>query len=716
MVAAQEGRPKAPPLVEQFVRLLVVANKAVSMYPPQSEIPANAAAACVDALSAALSELPELRLTVTKTGLVYEDAPVFPGNKGFTDFAHEMVLRRLSEVRFHAGLQGREVISFLTILQLPPDDLDSAGGFESRLWELGVGTITVRELRMTIVDAQLPTTLDPNAEEALGVSAAIEEALSAAMAGREYDQVLLTRSIGDSAAIRDYLQQIYDANETSAALAAVGARLSALADVAAASGEEAQHELCRALAQAIEGLSTRLQRDLLVKQVMPDSRQSSALAGVVRQLGFDTISRVFAEGVVQGEVTEDELIRAIRELVLISPSDREEIVEMARSAMLEAGIPEAKAESILAQATPSRLTVGPSKPAEGAPPAEMVLSLLNIPRSSNGAIPVDPDIAALRVEAARGTTDSDVIAAMITLVGLDTRPAQFASTMSALEGSLDYLIECGGVQVATDAAVALGECASNPELSPEQRLRVEQAIERFARPGDIRELARTMRVYPKGSPEYEAAQQLIGILGSSAIKPLLEILADEPSMAARKSLVDLLSGMAREHTAQLGASVGDSRWYVVRNVVAILSSTKSSAVLIYLERTLRHPDARVRRETIRGLSGINDRLATEMLVASLSDDDVQNVQLAARYLGESGSPAAVGALEAVARGEGRGSRDTGPRVEAIESLGRLGATSALPTLEGLAGKRSLLGGGRGKELRAAAESAIAAIKSKGAAR
>jgi HEAT repeat protein len=187
-------------------------------------------------------------------------------------------------------------------------------------------------------------------------------------------------------------------------------------------------------------------------------------------------------------------------------------------------------------------------------------------------------------------------------------------------------------------------------------------------------------------------------------------------MAVRKALVDLLSSMARDHVPQFGACVSDSRWYFVRNVVAILASTKSSAVLMYLERTLRHPDARVRRETIRGLSGINDRLAVEMLSASLNDEDVQNVQLAARYLGDAGALGAVPALEAVARGEGRGSRDTGPRVEAIEALGRIGAPAAMPTLEALAGKRSLLGGGRGKELRASATAAIAAIKAKGAVR
>jgi HEAT repeat protein len=712
VVAAQADRPKAPPLVEQFIRLLVVANKAVSMYPPSSDIPGAAAAACAESLKAALSELPDLRLTVTKSGLFYGDAPIFPGNRGFKEFSQELSVRKLAEVRFHAGIRGKDLISFLTTAQLPPDQLDSAGGFEARLWELGVDTITVRELRVTIVETQLSPATDVGEEVARADSDMIEEALTAAMSSRTYDQVALTRVIADSAAIRDYLQQVYDANNMHTALVAVGERFSVLAEAAAASGEENQHELFRALAEAIAGLSVKLQRDLLVQHVLPDSRRSPALAGVVRQLGVGTIAGLFAHGVAAGEICKDDLVRALRELVLLSPAEREEIIERASSAMLEAGISGADVAEVVDQATPARITVGQSPTNPGPRPAETILTMLDIPRNARLTAEIDPHLDALRTEACRGTTDSDIISAMVSLAGLDTRPAQFASTMSTLEDSLDYLIESGGVEVAAEAAISLGECAKNPELTPEQRLRVEQAIDRFARPSDIRELARTMQVYPVGSPEYEAARQLFDLLGRAAVKPLLENLADEPSMAVRKSLVDLLSTMARDHATLLGASVSDSRWYFVRNVVAILSSTKSSAVLMYLERTLRHPDARVRRETIRGLSGINDRLATEMLVASLADEDVQNVQLAARYLGESGARGAVPALEAVARGEGRGSRDTGPRVEAIEALGRIGAVEALPTLEGLAGRRSLLGGGRSKELRAAADAAIAAIKSK----
>jgi HEAT repeat protein len=133
-------------------------------------------------------------------------------------------------------------------------------------------------------------------------------------------------------------------------------------------------------------------------------------------------------------------------------------------------------------------------------------------------------------------------------------------------------------------------------------------------------------------------------------------------------------------------------------------------VLPHLNRTLRYGDARVRRETIRALASIRDRLAEEMLVASLDDDDPQNVGLAARYLGNLGSPRAVPALASVARGEGRGNRGAAVRIEALEALGRLGTPEAAAVISDVARHRSILRSGRSREIRAAAAAALESIK------
>jgi hypothetical protein len=319
----------------------------------------------------------------------------------------------------------------------------------------------------------------------------------------------------------------------------------------------------------------------------------------------------------------------------------------------------------------------------------------------------------LQDEARRGITDGDVIGALVSLVGMDARPAQFASTMSMLEDSLDILIQRGDIDVAAEVVTSLQRAIEGEALSQEQCSRVQQAISRFARPEQVAAVSTALRLYKPGTREHESARVLLDALGPLAIEPLLEQLAKEPDMAVRKSLVDLLSGIAKEFVPELSSHITDPRWYFARNVVSILGSTKSPAILPSLERTLRHAEPRVRRETIRALSSVNDRLAAEMLIAALADDDAQNVQLAARYLGATGARGAVSALEAVARGDGRGNREAGPRVEAIEALGRIGVSESLPTLEALAGKRAIIGAAKARELRAAAESAIAAIRSRG---
>jgi HEAT repeat protein len=122
----------------------------------------------------------------------------------------------------------------------------------------------------------------------------------------------------------------------------------------------------------------------------------------------------------------------------------------------------------------------------------------------------------------------------------------------------------------------------------------------------------------------------------------------------------------------------------------------------------------VRRESIRALVGITDRTASNLLVSALTDEDAQNVQLAARYLGLARVQGAVPALMQVARGEGRGNREIAPRVEAVEALGRIGSSEALGVVSELATKRVLKGPPR--EVRAAAESAMAQTATVGGAR
>lgn len=705
-MARRSDNPTAPAVIERFVKQLVVSAKAVMLYPPSSNIPLQTAESAVAALALALRERSEVRLSVTRDGVQFEGAPVFATTAAYQAFANDLYLRRLCDVRFHAGTSARDVVAFLSALRLTPEELAETGGFEGRLWQQGVSTITVTETQVAVIAAG---DVEGPAEELS--REAVDELVSAAYSGARSEQLTLIKLAGDSSAIARYLMQTYASASGFANVKLMAERLSEIAEVVAEAAEDQRERAMSSLADAFGHFDPEVRRRLLVDELLPEARTNEAIAEVVQRIGVDNLCGMLVDQMDESRVSQEGIGRALRTLALLSRSDREAIARSAAAAMQKEGVSASFAEAVIESVAPHHLRVSDGASARDASnPAAQIVRLIGLAPQSHRTREGEAEFAELAEEARRGITDGDVIEALVTLVGLDPRDAQFAGVMSLIEDSLDVLIERGEIDVAADVADILKQAAEDERFSEGQRQRLVRAVALFTKPSDIRMLAEAMRLYDRDTAEYQAARHLLDGLGSLAIEPLLEELAREPDMAARKSLVELLSEIAPNHIEELGSRTVDPRWYVVRNIISILGTTHAAASLPYIERALHHSEARVRREAIRALSSVPDTKAHMLLVAALSDDNAQNVQLAARYLGIAGIEAAIPSLEAVARGEGRGNRDSGPRVEAIEALGRMGARSSLPSLEAIAGRRSLVSGARAKELRAAAHAAIDRIR------
>ena len=425
---------------------------------------------------------------------------------------------------------------------------------------------------------------------------------------------------------------------------------------------------------------------------------------MLRQFEVSELCTALVEGISPDPVSADGLSRAIRNLALISLQPKEAILSAAGDAMAEAGLDEAMMATVLENAAPTQLRVANARSAN-VQDVESIVRLLDLAPVAKST--ADTESMALRAEVAEGISDSDVLLSVVTLLSIERRADMFASLMSIVEDSLGLLLERGEFIEAAYAVGMLEGLEHDDSLDPDQRSRVDIALRVMAQPKRMRDVVMALRYHHRDTPEADACAKIMRLLGGRTIDPLLEVLADEPDMAARKGLVELISSLAPGHVDELGVKLSDPRWYFVRNVVSILGATRDRAMLPLLARTLRHGDARVRRETIRAVAGVRGKLAEEMLIAALTDEDSQNVGLAARYLGNLGASGAAMHLASVAEGEGRGSRDTAVRVEAIEALGRLGTPEAADALRDVLRQRTFLAGGRMREVRTAAEAALA---------
>jgi hypothetical protein len=694
------------PVTERFVRQLVTAYKAVVLYPDTSAIPRESSVHASAVLTEAGESAPDVRIAVDKDGLRVEGVRALAGHAGAATFGRELYHRSVAEVRFRTDAGSEALLGFLGVLRRSPEEIAASGGFEAVLWNTGIDAVTVAESSTVVVEAP-PS--DPDSTDVAWPpeSDRIEELLATARDPRSDGHRVLVRVLLDSEVITAHIASVFRRAALGPTDTEPGDVLASIARVIAALDEEERRVALRAIADATRGLPPGRLLARSAERILAAARTDRAVAAFVRQIGIDEMCRVLTEGLEEDEVSIEGLTRAIRNLTQITLSARDEVGHAAGVAMRTAGMPERTVSALLGSAAPSRIIAAGSEAGATDGALESVLRLVDLATSAPGDAGEDRGVNALRDEAQRGFRDSDVIGALVTLAVLTLGTPAFDESVDALEGGLGLLLERGEFEVAADAAQTLLQAAST--AAPAEQARLIAAVQRLADVREMRALHRAMHVYERDAVEYRACERLLVTLGDLAIEPLLEMLADEPDMALRKSMVDLISSVADSRVEVVGQRITDPRWYFVRNIVSILGSTRQSSALPYLDRTLRHTDARVRRETIRALAGIPDERVPGLLGAALGDVDAGNVQLAARYLGKLGHTVSIPLLLAVARGEGPGHREYGPRAEAIEALGRIGSVEALPGLTALAGRRRLGSGQRSRDLAAVAEEAIRAI-------
>lgn len=213
-----------------------------------------------------------------------------------------------------------------------------------------------------------------------------------------------------------------------------------------------------------------------------------------------------------------------------------------------------------------------------------------------------------------------------------------------------------------------------------------------------------------GQATAEEAARIEGFLGAarSWIYPaLLELLAETGDRAVRKSLLSVLGAEGGVPGQHLGPFLQDPRWYVVRNAVQLTAGSRDPELPGQLERLLRHPDARVRREVMRTLETLGGGPALPVLAKALADEDSSVRTMAVRSLGRQGGQEHEALVLAHVEG---GNFDTRP-AEEIEAfliaLADLAKDRAAPVLEKLWRRKRLLA--RPTPLRLAALRALGAI-------
>lgn len=214
------------------------------------------------------------------------------------------------------------------------------------------------------------------------------------------------------------------------------------------------------------------------------------------------------------------------------------------------------------------------------------------------------------------------------------------------------------------------------------------------------------RVEERGGEERDFLHAIFRELGPRAVGPLVERLSLAQSLVARKNLAAALVAVGEEAVNLLAAKLRDERWYVVRNVAAILGEIGYGGSVGELRESLRHPDGRVRREALRSLAAIGGPEAGEALVALVADRDPAVRRQVVVSLGILRSARGVEPLCAILAERDLFLRSLALKREAVLALGRIGDRRAVPCLMELLGGRHWFARRRREDLGIAAAAAL----------
>ncbi len=112
-------------------------------------------------------------------------------------------------------------------------------------------------------------------------------------------------------------------------------------------------------------------------------------------------------------------------------------------------------------------------------------------------------------------------------------------------------------------------------------------------------------------------------LGEPAVELLNLVLAESQQRRNRRAIAEAIADMCRAHPERLAPFLTDRRWYVVRNIVHILGWIGGESIVGLLQVALRHPEPRVRQETVAALGQVDVKLARPLLLKALEGADTR---------------------------------------------------------------------------------------------
>ena len=586
-MSAEAKTPEAlPPEVNEIMRNLVSAIRVIKLYPSNNPLYLSSIKKAHESIDLFLQGVSEFHVEVQKTFFSTMRIPVGKETQLNRAVAQDLFSKGMREIVFSAGLTSQEMLDLCEALALSSEESSMKGGISSILWERGTAHVKVTE-------AGLDEVVTTNVDGELA-----NRALTSADAGK-----LL--SSGSSVVLGDL--------KTDPAGFGMGM-------VKLAKETHGEHE---STDDRLFALYNETGRKIDAEQ--PDQRDTLFEGLAMSALSLEQPHR---EGLIAGKLYAEldaELVEEHKDQIDQQvPNELHEIVTGRFSKAWT--VPQVSALLKKSSAKEVKLPVPAPNPAslEVVPIAD---DLRDIAKDLAEYTP--EEMEALKAMGETGMESDIIEAAVRTLIFLlplvrhsdsaapDMREIKlFSGVVHQLEDMQGYLLK----KKDYDLAALIGRVFRMP-VDPAFKPRMDEAVKKTTSRAVIAKAVSDLQHYPKGSPEYLSTYAFLSTAEREATEVLLELLAEEANRSVREFLMEILKDVGKNHLVLIGEHLSDGRWYFVRNIVSILSQSKTDHVIEFLSKVADHKNVRIRHEVVKGLVSIGGKKAAGLLAKFLTDSD-----------------------------------------------------------------------------------------------
>ncbi|MEZ4600429.1 MAG: hypothetical protein R2940_11640 [Syntrophotaleaceae bacterium] len=194
-----------------------------------------------------------------------------------------------------------------------------------------------------------------------------------------------------------------------------------------------------------------------------------------------------------------------------------------------------------------------------------------------------------------------------------------------------------------------------------------------------------------GKEKFAEIQRLVVTIGSPVVKPLLDRLATESKRSLRYFLIDCLVELGETARPEILARLKDQRWYYLRNLLTVLRRQGDPSVMPEVLLHLRqNPNEIVHQELLKTAIGLSHAEMDQLLLEDLAHPLIQRQLGAVRLAPHSRHPQVFQSLLRFLQIRDLSDAGFRQKIASVRALAEMNNTAALPDLERLYSRRSLL--------------------------